>query len=229
MNDYGYTKVHRNRFYFYTDQVKYKFLPFKFFKQPDFDIDLNFLYSNIRKIALTYITPNFKFDISNALDEDTLVIHIRSGDIFNPNRTTHPDYLPNPLSFYTNLINRFKKTIVVTESDDFNPIITELRKDKTVEIQSTSITNDFSTLLRAKNLASSGVGSFAVAAALCSTNIKNFFCTNLYEKGQLNPEMLSSDENITVHMEKLTNYLLLGSWTNSKEQHDFILSYLTNK
>jgi hypothetical protein len=228
VNDHGYTKIHRNRFYFYTNQVQYKFLPFEFFKKPDFNIDLDFLYNNIREIALAYITPNFKFDIGNALDEDTLVIHIRSGDIFNPNRTAHPDYIPNPLSFYINLINRFKKTIVVTESDDFNPVVTELRKNKKVQIQSTSLANDFSTLLRAKNLASSGVGSFAVAAALCSNNIKKFFCTNLYEIGQLNPEMLVNDKSITIHIEKLVNYLLPGTWTNSKEQRDFILNYPIN-
>jgi hypothetical protein len=190
----------------------------------DFDIDIDYLYSNIGKIAKKYVTPNFKFKIEKCFDDDTLVIHIRSGDIFAHEHNPPQEYTPNPLQYYLNLIEEYNKVIVVTEPDEYNPIINELRKIKKVTIQSKSVSEDFSTLLRSKNIATSGTGTFAVAAALCSTNIKNFYCTNLYLNEHLNPEMVISS-GIKVHMMELNNYIQYKDWKNNEEQRKFILEY----
>ena len=48
-----------------------------------------------------------------------------------------------------------------------------------VKIQSSTVADDFATLMSAKNVALSGVGTFAMAAALCSTQIKNLYTTDL--------------------------------------------------
>lgn len=200
-----------NVFYYYEGQYR------------SFDIDLNYLFSNIRRVCLEYVRPNFKFDIGKPLGEDTIVIHIRSGDIFSQEHTSPHDYCPNPLYYYLLLIDLFEKIIVVTESDNYNPIIDELKKIDKVTIQSSTVEEDFSTLMRAKNIASSGTGTFSVAAALCSTNIKNFYCSNLYMKSHLNPEMLMN--HIVVKQIDLNNYLKLNTWTNSEEQRKFLLTY----
>ena len=123
-----------------------------------------------------------------------------------------------------NLVDEYAKIIVVTEPDNYNPIVDELKKINKVTIQSSSIEEDFSTLLRTKNLASSGTGTFAVAAALCSNNLKNFYCSNLYLDEHLNPEMVMSSE-IKVHMMELKNYIQLKNWKNNEEQRKFILEY----
>jgi hypothetical protein len=206
--------INSNRFFHYNTSNK------------DFNIDLDYLYSNIRKIAKKYITPNLKFNIGIPFDDETLVIHIRSGDIFQIEFNPPHAYAPNPLIYYKNLIKNFKKVIVVTENDDYNPIIPELKKYKNVTIQSSSISEDFSTLMRAKNLASSGIGTFAVAAALCSLNIKNFYCSDLYLDEHLNPEMLIKSNDINVNIQKLQNYIKTREWTNSSEQRKFILEYV---
>ena len=83
---------------------------------------------------------------------------------------------------------------------------------------------DFSTLMRSKNIATSGTGTFAVAAALCSSNIENFYCSNLYLDEHLNPEMVMSSE-IKVHMMELDNYIQYKTWKNDKEHRKFILEY----
>lgn len=209
------TPVSYNRFFHYNTISK------------DFDIDLNYLYSNIKRICELYVTPNFKFNIGETFDDDTLVIHIRSGDIFQIEFDSPHAYTPNPLSYYINLVNMFKKVIVVTESDNYNPIIPKLEKYNNVTIQSSDIATDFSTLLRAKNLASSGTGTFSVAAALCSLNIKNFYYTNLYLDEHLNPEMLKSS-SINLVMTNLKNYLTHYSWRNNQQQRSFILEYFNN-
>jgi len=162
--------------------------------------------------------------IKDPFDEDTLVIHIRSGDIFAHEHNPPHDYVPNPLVYYLNLIEEYEKVIVVTEPDNYNPIIDELRKNNKVTIQSSNVSDDFSTLLRAKNLASSGVGTFAVAAALCSNNIKKFYCTNLYLDEHLNPEMLY-ETDISVYMMELNEYINLKEWKNNEEQCKCILEY----
>ena len=46
-----------------------------------------------------------------------------------------------------------------------NPIVHELMKIDKVKIQSSTVADDFATLMGAKNVALSGVGTFAMAAA----------------------------------------------------------------
>jgi hypothetical protein len=191
----------------------------------DFDIDLNYLYQNIGKVAKQYVVPNFKFKIKDPFDNDTLVVHIRSGDIFAHEHNPPHDYVPNPLCYYLNLIEEYDKIIVVTEPDNYNPIVDELKKIKKVTVQSESVAEDFSTLMRSKNIATSGTGTFAVAAALCSSNIENFYCSNLYLNEHLNPEMVISSK-IKVHMMELDNYIEYKTWKNNKEQRKFILEYM---
>ena len=79
--------------------------------------------------------------------------------------------------------------------------------------------------MRARNLASSGTGTFAVAAALCSSNIKRFYCSNLYLDEHLNPEMLMNTDSVEVYMMELENYIELKTWKNDEQQRKFILEY----
>ena len=193
-------------------------------KNKDFDIDLDYLYKNIGRVAKKYVTPNFKFDIDEPFDDNTIVIHIRSGDIFAHEHNPPHDYVPNPLSYYLNLIEEYDKIIVVTEPDNYNPIIDALKENTKVTIQSKSVAEDFSTLLRSKNIASSGTGTFAVSAALCSLNLQNFYCSNLYLNEHLNPEMLIHS-GINVHMMQLEDYIQYKTWRNDEDQRKFILTY----
>ena len=211
----------------YNEQSIIKQCRFFHYNTPnkDFDIDLNYLYQNICKVAKQYVVPNFKFKIKDPFDDDTLVVHIRSGDIFAHEHDPPHDYVPNPLCYYLNLIEEYDKIIVVTEPDNYNPIVDELKKIKKVNVQSESVAEDFLTLMRSKNIATSGTGTFAVAAALCSSNIKNFYCSNLYLDEHLNPEMVMRSE-IKVHMMELNNYIEYKTWKNNKDQRKFILEYM---
>jgi hypothetical protein len=207
------TMIRPNRFFHYNTQNK------------DFDIDISYLYKNIGIIAKQYVVPCFNFSIGKSFGDDTLVIHIRSGDIFAHEHNPPHDYVPNPLCYYLSLIEEYDKVIVVTEPDNYNPIVEVLKKIEKVNVQSTTIGEDFATLMRAKNLASSGTGTFAVGAALCSSNLQNFYCTDLYLDEHLNPEMLIKIENVWVHMMELENYIQIKEWKNNEEQRKFILEY----
>ena len=211
---FGYNKEDISSKFFYWEG------PYK-----EVNIPVEHIYRNMRRICKEYIAPHLKVSIRSSIPDDTIVIHIRSGDIFDQVHPNGHQYTPNPLDFYNKLLSSFEKAIVVTEPDANNPIVEILRQNSKVTVQSSSVAEDFATLMAAKNLANSGVGTFCVAAALCSNNIQNFYCTDLMLTEHLNYSMLINTD-VNVHQLKLNNYLQVGEWTNTEEQRNFILEYV---
>jgi hypothetical protein len=85
---------------------------------------------------------------------------------------------------------------VVTSEEQNNPVIKVLLRNSKVKLQTSSLENDFNLLANARNLATSGVGTFPIAAALLSTKLKNFYYTNLFSEEHLNPKMLINNQVI---------------------------------
>lgn len=190
------------------------------------------VYSNMRRICKEYIYPHLKVPELESLDDNTLVIHIRGGDIIAheyPKDAPH-NYVQNPLSYYLALIEDFEKVIIVAEKENNNPVVPELQKIDRLKFQSLSIAEDYATLLAAKNLATGGVGTFAVSAALCSKNIKNLFSSNVYLTEHLNCSMLY-DTDVTVYEVELDEYIPVYpcSWINDTEQRKLMLKYQLSK
>ena len=189
-------------------------------------LEVDYIYKNIQRVCKGFIAPYLKIPEKESLDDRTIVMHLRSGDnyhrIFNP----PTNYIPNPLIFYLNLIDSFDKCILITEPDRQNPIVHELMKIDKVEIQSSTVADDFATLMSAKHLALSGVGTYAMAAALCSTNITDLYTTDLLLTEHLNYSMLF-DSNVIVNVMELENYLPVFpcSWKNTEDQRKLILEY----
>ncbi len=160
------------------------------------------------------------------IGDETIVMHLRSRDNYHRIFDPPTNYIPNPLVYYLNLIDSFEKVILITEPDDKNPIVHELRKIDKVQIQSSTVADDFATLMNAKNVALSGVGTFAMAAALCSSTLENLYTTDLLLTEHLNYSMLFNT-SVNVHVMELENYLTVFpcSWKNTEEQRKFILEY----
>ena len=76
--------------------------------------------------------------------------------------------------------------------------------------------------MNAYNLVSSGVGTFAIAAALCSNKLNNFYCTDLYLTNHLNPEMLKGPNIFRTELKK---YIKIGEWKNTLEQTELMMNY----
>ena len=184
------------------------------------------IYRNMRKTCQKHIAPNLILPQKQTLGEDTIVMHLRSGDNYHRIFDPPTNYIPNPLIFYLNLIESFDKCILITEPDRENPIVHELKKIDKVQIQSSTVADDFVTLMSAKNVALSGVGTFAMAAALCSSQIENLYTTDLLLTEHLNYTMLYNT-NVNVHVMELPDYLSVFpcSWMNTEEQRKFILEY----
>ena len=189
-------------------------------------LGVEYIYRNMRKTCQKHIAPNLKLPQKDTIGDDTIVMHLRSGDNYHRIFDPPTNYIPNPLIFYLNLIESYDKCILITEQDRENPIVHELAKIDKVQIQSSTVADDFATLMNAENVALSGVGTFAMAAALCSTTLKNLYTTDLLLTEHLNYTMLYNT-NVDVHVMELDNYLPVFpcSWKNTEEQRKFILDY----
>ena len=191
---------------------------------PDLDVDA--LNKNRKQICQYLILPNFKLDIDKIyyepFDTKTLVIHLRSGDVYsNP----HPNYVQNPIMYYATLVEKYGLENIYVLSEDRNcPINTFFfRLNIPVHIQDEK--ESYTTLLRAQNLASSGSGSYVVSAALCSPNLKTFYCTNLWLENSLNASMLKDHLEVLYMPIDSNKYIKKGEWNSSVETLNKLLTY----
>lgn len=203
---------------------------FYFFEGPDADwldagvtINIEELNYERKSICEEYILPKLKFkNTFEVLDDDICVAHIRSGDVYS--HSSHPFYIQNPLAYYFKLLEEFKgKVIFITE--DKNSPITKALEHYGQFINVMPVEQSYELLLRAKNIATSGVGTFAISAAFCSKNIKRLYCTDLYLPGALNPSMLK--EHLEVYSAAIdgNKYIKVGDWRYTSESVKTLLEY----
>lgn len=145
---------------------------------------------------------------NHTLNENDLVIHIRSGDIFRKRRP-HRKYMPPPLSYYIKEINKYnyEKIYIVCE-DRVNPVVNKLLELYENAIHNiNSLEEDIKIILGAKNIIYS-IGTFIPSLMLLSNNIKFIhkpFNSYKYEKNEY--------------------YKIMKPWRNTKTQKNYILTY----
>lgn len=195
-----------------------------------FDCNINDLKIKRKEICENYINPNLKFNISDyePLKDDTVVIHIRGGDIFSRKNYYCPvisRYIQNPLIYYKWVIDKFEKAIILTE-DYSNPTVKHLEKYQKVNVKISSLEDSLITLLRSKNIATGGISSFPIAAALLSKNLKNLYTTNLVVNEILNQTDIQS-QNVKINTFNLdfNKYISGDQWLNTEEQRELMISY----
>jgi hypothetical protein len=200
---------------------------FYFFEGPDkdFDVDINDLNFKRKEICEKYILPNLKInhdELEHPLEDDVCVAHIRSGDVYS--HAPHPSYVQNPLSFYLELYKRFKHKVIFITEDNKSPI-TQVLKNNGFNVNVLDVQESLTLLLRAKAVATSGIGTFALAAAICSKNIKELYCTNLSIPNALNPSMLK--EHLDVYNMDINGdkYIRVGEWNYSENTIAKVLNY----
>ena len=195
----------------------------------DFDVDIADLNLQRKNICEEYIlpklkvnhTPNTLDNITDPLPDDVLVIHIRSGDLYTNWPGSHTQ---NPLKYYIELYNMYQGKVIIVAEDDNNPIVKEFQKlNATIYIW--MIRDAYEMLLRARNLASSGSGSFVMGAALCSKNLKKFYCTNLWLPNSINPTMLKDHLEVNCADIDLNKYIKVGEWNLSRDTIDKLINY----
>lgn len=183
-----------------------------------------FIESNAHRIAQGYLSPLFVFPVVPPAGEggvaDGLVIHLRSGDVRN---LDNQYYMTNPLCFYRQIAGHYSHATVVMEPGGEHPLLQSIVSlFREVRLVSGSVQGDFALLCQATHLASSGVGTFVMAAALISSKLRVFHCTDLFQVEHLNPRMLNADR-VEVKMQKMQGFR--RQWLHSADRLALLREY----
>lgn len=190
-------------------------LDFYYFDRTDFDSNiLKHNYDKVKQI----IRDIFIISTDEILDKDTLVIHIRGGDIFTKRRV-HPDYITPPLSYYCNIIdeNSPKQIIIVSEDKNNYCIKRLLRKYKNIQFAIQSFEKDVALLLSAQKIVES-FGTFSSTIAYLSKNIKT-----IYRPSYQFDFILLDCKIININLEEYREKMY--PWKNTGEQRKLMLYY----
>ena len=183
----------------------------------------HYIYNKNNEEKIKLLKDAFLIKNVNKLDENDLVVHIRSGDIFNT--CINNDYIPPPLSYYIEEINKvkYKKLIILSENKE-NPIVDKLLNIyKNAIYNENSLKEDIKIILGTSQIIYS-VGSFIPSLLKISNNIK-------YSVGFNLPKNLdySMFKHPWLHSDKNEEYFKkLYPWKCTKEQIDFMLSFKLN-
>lgn len=191
-------------------------------------------------IGVTRLQPPTRFAILNELrsqfglkktgsfqTRDSLVIHIRSGDIYRKRRP-HPDYGQPPLSFYKLVVNRKKPNFVtVLTEDELSPVLSGLcrflgAKKIPFEVSGIDLEGTMSQILWSTSLVSAK-GTFSAPLVCMSETLREVFFFDdigLTEKwgvpqGQI--ELIGAKEKSGFY-----KHLVLAPWKNSPIQRQLI-------
>jgi hypothetical protein len=185
-------------------------------------------FQELCKIIKSQIPKLLDIDLEEipVLSDETLVVHIRSGDCFEPN--PHSAYVMPPVAFYTKCIDKHIQNtpttniIIVTEPDYRNPGVNSIKThvktkhpDVIVNIQSTSVKNDAITILTAKHLLLS-VGSFGFVFGISNPHLTTMYVSNY---------MIRYDELKQLNLCKcyiIDNYIEHNNWKGTDKQIELL-------
>ena len=171
-----------------------------------------------RMILQQYVLPHIPFvqeDLGN-----TLVIHIRSGDIFN--EWVHENYVQPPLTYYKKIIEESNTSdiLIVTQKDKSNPCVDALLQwNDNIKIQTGTLEEDVNTILSAKNLVI-GFGTWGWALSLMSPNLEKLWCPKVCT------DILNSNfenEPYIIKRYDFLNYIKMGDWKCTEEQKNIMI------
>ena len=171
---------------------------------------------NNTKISLECLREIFKIKSNVKFNENDLLIHIRSGDIFS--NSPHAYFVPPPFSFYKKVINsRDWNDIYIVAEDTKNPIINKLLNTFDIKFKKQSLEDDIKMILGFHNICF-GVGTFIPSLLLFSSEIKNIFYPKYCERYMI--QHLQCNKYVTL----LKDYIKPGDWKNTPKQQLIILT-----
>jgi hypothetical protein len=178
--------------------------------------------SNLWRVARQYLRPQLLTPGLHRPAEDHLVLCLRSGDIQGLENLY---YITNPLIFYKELARCFHSVLIVTEPEPRHLLLTEIcalfAESRIEAITYAERNRGFEIIRNARDLATSGVSTFPLSAAILSDRLDSFYCTDMYMDEHLNPSMLAP--SIKLHQLHLPGYRRL--WRCSQDRPRLLHQY----
>jgi len=214
-NKYNNKKIiEDNDLYFFDRDKRYKF-PFS-----------NDIFTQNIEEKNQILQAAFLINNINKLNENDLVIHVRSGDMFSSN--PHPRYVPPPLSYYTKEIDKYKyEKIHIICEDTKNPVVNELLKlYKNTIYEKNTLKQDIRLILGATNIVFS-VGTFVPSLMMLSNNVK--YISRFNKKFPTLQDVYTINRNpqqcVCTEESNEGYYKVMRPWKNSIKQRKYILTY----
>jgi hypothetical protein len=140
-----------------------------------------------RRILTPLLEKYYSHPAAFKYSADALVMHIRSGDVFDRTRPAEYRYSPPPLAYYTRVIAEHQSRhsthgniVIVTEMDHISPLVSALLEnypEGMITLQAGTLEEDVAVVLAARHLVASQ-GTFAYALALGSHNLETLYMFN---------------------------------------------------
>lgn len=223
--------VFRSMFFHYSEHTFFKKdlsrLPFKRGVLPRREclLSTSYIERNLWRIAQSYLLSNLILSDAEVQIDDRLVLHLRSGDVAS---LAHSHYITNPLCFYRRLATMYDDVVIVMEPGQEHVLFRSIvGLFKRVDVVSGSVQEDFHRLCKARYLATSGVGTFPIAASLLSRSLQTLHCTDLFQEEHLNPRMLMGEsvKGITIDLMRMPGFQRL--WIDAIDRRELLLDYET--
>lgn len=183
-------------------------------------IDIKFIKKKLQK--LFYIKKYKKYN------NKTLIIYIRSGDLFPDSykQTVHPKYISAPYYYYEYILNKYQnnyKDFILVSEDNRNPVIKLLlKKYPYIKWTPNTLEDDLKIILGASDIVSC-IGTFIQALSWVSKNMTKVYLPSYVCKKKYYPELEIEKIDLYDFKEKI------GSWKNTKDQHNLLLNFIPNK
>lgn len=196
----------KNNKFFRNSFLFNRFLRHSFISKKRFFNLIPEILDELHPIFKNYTDPKRITTIEIKELNNNCVLHLRGGDTIPPQNLNH---VSNPLRYYYWLRNFHKSIIIVQEplSSSFkncdaskqgvvNPILPKLYDIFEIKkIISGKLEDDFAIIANSRNVSTSGVGTFPIAACLLNKKLKNFYYSDAYLNDHLNPEFIREDIN----------------------------------
>lgn len=159
--------------------------------------------------------------------EETLVIHVRSGDIFST--LPHSDYGQPPLSFYITILqSRFWQGVRIVAEDDVNPVVGRIQEwceaaELPCEVVGENFVDAVREIAQADHLVTSR-GTFVPAILLLFSKKKTIYGFSREPVSFCEDPLLTVRRIVDVDGEYV-NKVLAGNWRNDAKQRELMVSY----
>ena len=170
--------------------------------------------------------------VPEALTEDTLVIHFRSGDAFS--ERPHGALGQPPLSFYEKVIEHESPVKVILVYENLaNPVIERFRsfidsRGIPVSVSSSGFRQDLAILLGAQTLVTAQ-GTLAEAILLLSPRIQRWISFGGNSPPYFRRRALDSTVAVVDPSGEYSEAILKGNWQNSPAQREMMLNFPGDK